>query len=98
MSKVIEDFSDVMKTYNPSNNLSRNVLSRYEKTKVIGMRLEQLARGAQPMVHVDKSKITGIRDIVMMELEQKKLPFLIARTLPNGLKEYWRLSDMIILD
>lgn len=95
-SKIVEDFEDIMKVYNPKTNVTRNVLTRYEKTKIIGMRLEQIARGAKPYVNVPK-EMTNIRDIVLMELEQKKIPFMIARNLPNGTKEYWRIDDMMIV-
>ena len=96
MSKIVENYADVISSYDPNHNVSRNVLSRYEKTKIIGMRLEQIARGAKPLVDLTNKKITNIRDIVLLELEQRKIPFMIARTLPNGTKEYWKLEDMII--
>jgi len=96
MSKVIEDYGDIMKNYDPTKNVTRNVLSRYEKTKIIGLRLEQLARGATPYIDPSLNKVSSIRDIVMLELEKRKLPFMLARTLPNGIKEYWRLDDLMI--
>lgn len=96
MSKIIEDFSDVMNNYDPSKNVTRNVLSRYEKAKIIGMRLEQLARGATPYIDLSINKIGGVRDIVMLEFEKKKLPFMIGRVLPDGTKEYWRLDDLVL--
>ena len=96
MSKVIEDFNEILQQYNPKKNVTRNVLTRYEKAKIIGMRLEQLARGAVPYVEVPRNKEINLRSIVVMELEQRKIPFMIGRSLPNGTKEYWRLDDMII--
>lgn len=94
MSKIIEDYNDIIKQYDPKNNVTRNVLTRYEKAKIIGMRLEQLARGAP--VYVDVPDKSDLRTIVLMELEQRKIPFMIARTLPNGKKEYWRIDDVIV--
>lgn len=92
---TIEDsFTDAMAKYNPHTNITRNVLSKYEKTKIIGMRMEQLARGAKPFVSVNIDM--SVRDIVLKELENNKLPFLISRTLPNGLKEFWKLEHMIV--
>ena len=32
--------------------------------------------------------------IALKELEQKKIPFIIQRPLPNGKSEYWRLRDL----
>lgn len=95
-SKVVESYDDIMSTYDPTKNTTRNVLTRYEKAKIIGMRLEQVARGSKPYVDVKALKLTNIRDIVIKELEDRKLPFMICRTLPNGQKEYYRIQDMIV--
>ena len=97
MSKIVESYTDIINAYDSKANITRNVLSRYEKTKIIGMRLEQIARGAKPLVDLTNKKITNIREIVLLELEQRKIPFMIARTLPNGTQEYWKLEDMIIV-
>jgi DNA-directed RNA polymerase subunit K/omega len=35
--------------------------------------------------------------IALKELEEKKIPFIIKRPLPNGVIEYWRISDLEIL-
>ena len=32
--------------------------------------------------------------IASMELEEKKIPFIIRRPLPNGASEYWKLKDL----
>ena len=94
MTKIVEDFEDIMKNYDITKYVTRNQMSKYEKTKIIGMRLEQLARGAASLV--DTSACTSIRDVVMKELEERKLPFIIIRSLPNGKKEYWRVADLVI--
>jgi DNA-directed RNA polymerase subunit K/omega len=95
-SSVIESFADVLSAYNPSKNQSRNIMSKYEIAKLVGMRLEQLARGCEPTVDTKKVKYSNIHDIVHAELYQRKMPFMIVRTMPNGIKEYWRIEDMII--
>ncbi len=96
MSSVanVNDFSSIMDSYDPSLNTTRNVMTKFEKAKVIGLRLEQLARGMMPCVDIEGLKT--IREICLKELETRNLPFIIVRPLPNGKKEYWRLSDMII--
>ena len=33
-----------------------------------------------------------------LELEQKVLPLIIIRTLPNGLKEKWRVNELLIVN
>lgn len=96
-SKVlIEDYHDVIRNYDPRTNVTRNFLTIYERVKVVGLRAEQLQRGAFPYVDVSSEEFDPIR-VATEELEQRKLPFMICRTLPNGQKEYWRLEDMIII-
>lgn len=92
-----EDFNDIMARYEPSKNVTKNILSKYEKVKIVGLRSEQLQRGADPYVPVDTSKPFNPREVANEELRQRKIPFMIKRTLPNGVDEYWRLDDMIIL-
>jgi DNA-directed RNA polymerase subunit K/omega len=97
MSKVIEDYKDIIANYNPTKNKSKNILSKYEKTKIIGFRMEQLARNAEPYVEVSDKNSFDPYEIAVRELRTLKLPFMICRTLPNGEKEYYRLEDMIIV-
>lgn len=58
-------------------------ITRYEYTKVIGVRTEMLARGAPPLVPLsDDMKRRGIYDIQLIaeaEFEQGVLPFEIVR-------------------
>jgi DNA-directed RNA polymerase subunit K/omega len=71
-------------------------LTIYEKTKIIGMRANQLSQGACPFITVP-SHVKSVKDIARLELEQKRLPYIIKRPLPNGEYEYWRLMDLLIL-
>jgi len=68
----------------------------YEKTKVIGLRANQLSQGARPFIVVPK-EITDVRDIARLEFHQKRLPYIIKRPLPDGTFEVWRLADLMIL-
>jgi DNA-directed RNA polymerase I, II, and III subunit RPABC2 len=71
-------------------------LSVFEKTKIIGMRTNQLAQGARPYIVVPEH-ITSVLDIAKLELEQRRLPIIIKRHMPDGKYEKFRLSDMIII-
>ena len=71
-------------------------VTRYEKARVLGERAKQINSGAQPFIPVDNTLIDGYL-IALQEFEQKKIPFIIRRPLPNGCSEYWRLSDLDIL-
>ena len=72
------------------------LLTKYETTKVLGMRLKQLNGGCNPYISVNE-KIIDNNIIALMELEQKVLPFIIQRPLPNNTFEYWKLQDLTIL-
>ena len=95
MTKIIESFSDVMEKYDITKYVSNNVMTKYEKTKIIGLRLEQLSRGAPTLVDTSKG-CNSIRDIVEKELQERLIPYVLVRTLPNNKKEYFRICDMII--
>ena len=71
-------------------------LSIFEKTKILGMRTNQLAQGARPYIQVPEY-ITDVIDIARLELEQRRLPLIIKRHMPDGSYEKFRLSDLIIL-
>ena len=71
-------------------------LTVYERTKILGTRANQLAEGARPFVPVPEYVIAPL-DIAKLELEQRRLPFIIKRPMPDGTFEYWRLSDLLII-
>lgn len=78
-------------------------MTKYEHAKIIGIRAEQLARGAQPFVNeeadgaVPKERFDPIA-IAHRELHAGVLPFIVIRKLPDGSHEKWRLRDFIIPD
>jgi DNA-directed RNA polymerase I, II, and III subunit RPABC2 len=72
------------------------IMTKYEKTRILGQRAKQLNEGANPFIKIDSTVIDGYL-IAVKELEQKKTPFIIRRPLPNGGSEYWRIQDLEIL-
>ncbi len=72
------------------------ILSKYEKTKIIGIRVSQLNKGATPYIKL-KSKILDNSLIAEKELIEKRLPFIIRRPIPNGQFEYWNINDLEII-
>jgi DNA-directed RNA polymerase I, II, and III subunit RPABC2 len=79
-----------------SHHKSMPFLSTFERTKILGMRTNQLAQGARPYVQVP-AHITNVLDIAKLELEQRRLPIIVKRHMPDGRYEKFRLSDFIIL-
>jgi len=71
-------------------------ITKYEKARILGERAKQINSGAKIFVQVEPSVIDGYL-IALKEFEQKKIPFILKRPLPNGGCEYWRFSDLEIL-
>lgn len=78
------------------NHRSQPFLTQFEKTRILGFRTNQLAQGARPLIAVPEY-VRSPLEIARLELEQRRLPFLVKRPMPDGTFEYWRLSDLLIL-
>ena len=68
-------------------------VTKYEKARILGERARQLEAGAIPFVKIETSMIDGYL-IALKEYEQKKIPFILKRPLPNGKCEYWKFCDL----
>lgn len=90
---VIRDENGVI---NDPNHRTLPFITKYEKAKLLGERAKQINAGATAFVEVDQSVIDGYL-IALAEFEQKKIPMIIRRPLPNNHSEYWRLEDLEIL-
>jgi len=93
LSKIVKDeqgnIIDVFHKTNP-------ILSKYEKTRILGLRTKQLNDGAPPLIKLSENIIDSYL-IAEIELKEKKLPFIIQRPIPNNDSEYWFLEDLEIL-
>ncbi len=58
-------------------------LTRFEKARIMGARALQLSMGAPPFIEIPASAKMSL-DIAMEELEQRIIPIVIRRRLPNG--------------
>ena len=87
-------FMDISLNYDTlkKQNISKPIMSKYEKTKIIGIRAEEIARGAQPLIEVPPG-ITKAEKIAEEELKQRKTPFILRRLI-NNKYEYWRIEDL----
>lgn len=95
-----EYFDDDDKMYDSfldkENRISLPILTKYERVRVLADRVKYLTLGAKPML----KNTVGMTDeeIAKEELEQKVLPFIIERVLPNGKKERWELNELDIIN
>ena len=71
-------------------------MTKFEKARILGIRAKQLNEGAQPFVKVPPNIVTGYT-IAQMELENKKIPFIIRRPIPGGGSEYWKTTDLELI-
>lgn len=72
-------------------------LTKYEKTRILGLRAKQIDNGAKPFIDAARYNLIDGYVIAQKELETKRLPFIIRRPLPNGGSEFWKLSDLQII-
>jgi DNA-directed RNA polymerase subunit K/omega len=72
------------------------VLTKYELSRVVGERAKQLSMGADSFIKKSEYLLDEY-SIAMLELKEKKIPFILERPLPNGTTEYWKLADLEIL-
>ena len=93
LARVVRDSAGVI-----VDDLHRTIpiMTKYEKTRILGQRAKQINEGAPAFIKIDSTVIDGYL-IAVKELEQKKTPFIIRRPLPNGGSEYWRVQDLEIL-
>lgn len=71
-------------------------LTKFEYTRILGMRTKQINNGAKPFIKVPEGIIDGYL-IAEREIREKKLPFIVKRPIPNGGCEYWKLEDLELL-
>lgn len=94
LSKVIRDKNNII--VDPLHK-TIPVLTKYERTRVLGQRTKQLENGAKPYISVPDNIIDS-HLIAELELDQKRVPFIIRRPLPGGAgSEYWSLKDLEVI-
>ena len=94
-SEILSD-KDIKKLLSEQKKISMPFLTKYEKARLLGIRIKQLTSGSLPLI--DTTGFTNFIDIAEEELKQKKTPLIIKRRMPNNKYEYWRISDLIQLD
>lgn len=90
MTKIVRDKNGII-----IDDLHKTIpyLTKYEKARILGQRAKQINSGATAFVKVPEKVIDGYI-IAELELQEKRVPFIIRRPLPNGGSEYWKVSDL----
>jgi DNA-directed RNA polymerase I, II, and III subunit RPABC2 len=71
--------------------------TKYESVDMLAMRVQQIADGAKPLVGLEGLKTSDpmfLWKVVEREIEQRKLPFIIRRQMPNGTSEFWSAQEL----
>ena len=97
-SNVFHDSKEILQNYEKMKklNISKPVMSKYERTKIIGIRAQQISQGSVPLVEVPKHLVNTL-DIATYELKMRKTPFIIKRNVGNTV-EYWKVEDLNIVE
>lgn len=93
LTKVVRDNDNII-----IDPLHRTLpfLTKYERARILGQRSKQIEAGAKPFISVPENIIEG-NVIAELELQQKKIPFIIRRPLPSGGFEYWNIQDLEVI-
>ena len=88
---------EIYQEYLDKPKVSLNRLTKYEKTQILGIRIQQLSNGLLPYITIDNAshKEVSLSYIAQKELEERKLPFIIKRKISESITEYWRLSELL---
>ena len=84
---------NVEKKVDDDKRTTTKFLTKYEKARVLGTRALQISMNAEVAINTSE---TDPLKIAMEELQQRKIPFIIRRRLPNGWYEDWKLSELIL--
>ena len=89
-----EYFKDNDITITKTGRVCKPILFKYEMVRLLADRSRQLAEGAKPMV----KNTSGLshKEIAIIELQNKIIPLIIERPIPNSGSERWRLSELEI--
>jgi DNA-directed RNA polymerase I, II, and III subunit RPABC2 len=74
---------------------TNNILTKYEKARVLGIRSLQLSLNFKPMIKTD---ISDTYKIAKIELKNKIIPLKIKRYINKYEYEEWNVNDLIDLD
>jgi len=88
----IKGYEELVNDASSGSNRTSPVITRYERANVLGIRTEQIARGAQPFVeHQADASATALKEFL-----ERRTPLVVVRNMPDGGKEYWRIADMAV--
>ena len=73
--------------------ITSSFMTKYEKARVLGTRALQLSTTA-PLMSTPRPNESDPYKLAERELNERKIPFIIRRYLPDGSYEDWKLSEL----
>ena len=90
-----KDIKDIkIRKIKDSYRQTSNILTKYEKARVLGIRSLQLSLNFKPMI---KTNITDTYEIAKLELKNKILPLKIKRYINKNEYEEWNTNELVDL-
>lgn len=83
-----------------SNRITFPYYSKYEYTTLVGIRAQQIADGAKPLISLEGIQTSHPRflwNIAEREIAERVLPFIVHRRLPDGTSEYWNTTELSVV-
>ena len=69
-------------------------MTKYERARILGSRALQISKNAPLMV--DDGDESDPYKLAEHELNEKKIPFIVRRYLPDGSYEDWKVADLLV--
>ena len=76
--------------------ITKPILTKYERVRILGERRQQLILGAKPMIKNTEGMTS--EEIAKLEITNKVIPIIIERLFPDGHKELWNIKELTILN
>ena len=77
--------------------ITREYYTKYEYVRILGDRALQLAQGARPLVDIAGLKTSDpmfVWNVAKREIEQRKLPMIVVRHMPDDTAEHWSVEEL----
>lgn len=88
------EYTNFYKNYDITKNKTEPIMNKYEYTQILGIRVQQIERGGEPLITVTEDLNTP-QLIAEEELRQRKTPFILKRKVGKEY-EYWKIEDLSI--
>ncbi len=87
-----EPVSQDIRYVKSEDRITKPYLFEFERVRLLGERAKQISMGAKPMIkNIEK---LDPKSIARLELENKVIPLMILRELPDGRIEKWKINEL----